>query len=154
MPKRILEGDVVSNKTDKTVTVLVERRYMHPMYKKYVKRTDKYAAHDESNKLAVGDRVRIQECRPISKTKRWTVITGDEAQAAPKAKTEKKAKPAAKKTEAKDTKKDDAKSETKAKKAPAKKKAAPKKEAAKKAPAKKTAAKKKTTEKKSEKKDS
>lgn len=75
MPRRILEGKVVSNKTDKTITVLVERRYMHPIYKKYVKRTDKYAAHDELNAFRTGDKVAIQECRPISKTKKWTVIT-------------------------------------------------------------------------------
>lgn len=75
MPRRILEGKVVSDKTDKTITVLVERRYMHPIYKKYVKRTDKYAAHDELNAFRTGDKVAIQECRPISKTKTWTVIT-------------------------------------------------------------------------------
>lgn len=88
MPRRILEGEVVSNKTDKTVTVLVERRYMHPVYKKYVKRTDKYAAHDEQNKLNVGDKVQIVECRPISKTKRWTVLEAGASvpSAAPKAK--------------------------------------------------------------------
>jgi len=60
---------------DKTVTVLVERRYKHPVYKKYLKRTDKYAAHDEGNAFKVGDRVQIQECRPLSKRKTWTVIT-------------------------------------------------------------------------------
>ena len=74
MPKRILEGDVVSDKMDKTVTVLIERRFMHPMYKKYVRRTDKYAAHDENNAYKVGDRVQIQECRPVSKRKTWEVI--------------------------------------------------------------------------------
>lgn len=74
MPRRILEGEVVSNKTDKTVTVLVERRYMHPVYKKYIKSTDKYAAHDEQNKCQIGDNVQIIECRPISKTKRWMVV--------------------------------------------------------------------------------
>ena len=114
MPKRILEGEVVSDKTDKTITVLVERRYMHPVYKKYIKRTDKYAAHDERNQFKSGDRVRIIECRPISKSKRWSVI-GDNAPvtetkkapakaAAPKkeaAKVEKK--PAVKKTAAKKT---------------------------------------------------
>ncbi|PJB68998.1 MAG: 30S ribosomal protein S17 [Alphaproteobacteria bacterium CG_4_9_14_3_um_filter_47_13] len=75
MPKRILEGDVVSDKMDKTVTVLVERRYRHPVYKKYVKRTDKYAAHDETNSFVVGDRVQIEECKPLSKRKSWVVIT-------------------------------------------------------------------------------
>ncbi|MCD8570421.1 MAG: 30S ribosomal protein S17 [Alphaproteobacteria bacterium] len=92
MPRRILEGEVVSNKTDKTVTVLVTRRYMHPVYKKYVKRTDKYAAHDEQNKLSVGDKVQIIECRPISKSKRWTVL---EAGASVPTATEPKAKKAA-----------------------------------------------------------
>lgn len=122
MPKRVLEGEVVSNKTDKTITVLVERRFMHPIYKKYIKKTDKYAAHDPANQCKVGERVQIIECRPISKRKRWTLVGADEA-----------AKPAAaKKAEA---------PKEKAKK-PAEKKAAPKKETAKKAPAKKPAAKK------------
>ncbi len=111
MPRRVLEGDVVSAKNDKTVTVLVERRFRHPVYKKYIKSTTKYAAHDESNTLNVGDRVSIIECRPMSKSKRWTVVTGDEAAAsAPAAKEEtKKAAPkkaAAKKT-TKAAKKDD-----------------------------------------------
>lgn len=75
MPRRILEGEVVSDKMDKTVTVLVERRFMHPVYKKYVRRSDKYAAHDESNAFKAGDRVQIEECRPISKRKKWRVIT-------------------------------------------------------------------------------
>jgi small subunit ribosomal protein S17 len=79
MPRRILEGEVVSDKMSKTITVLVERRYIHPVYKKYVKRTDKYAAHDENNAFAVGDRVQIVECRPISRKKRWTVYSGDGA---------------------------------------------------------------------------
>lgn len=91
MPRRVLEGRVVSDKMDKTITVLVERRFMHPMYKKYVKRTDKYAAHDESNAIKIGDFVTIQECRPISKRKTWTVVTGD-APAKPATKTEKKEK--------------------------------------------------------------
>ena len=115
MPRRVLEGRVVSDKMDKTVTVLVERRFMHPMYKKYVKRTDKYAAHDETNTVKTGDFVTIQECRPISKRKTWTVVTGDQVVEAPKKEEAKK---------------------------PAAKKAAPKKETAKKAPAKKPAAKK------------
>lgn len=75
MPRRVLQGVVVSDKMDKTVTVLVERRYMHPLYKKYVKRSDKYAAHDEANAFRVGDKVAIEECRPLSKRKAWTVIT-------------------------------------------------------------------------------
>ena len=106
MPKRILEGKVVSDKMDKTVTVLVERRYMHPMYKKYVKRTDKYAAHDETNAVKEGDIVRIQECRPISKRKTWTVITGGQAD---KPKAEKKAAPKEETAAKKTTKKDDKK---------------------------------------------
>lgn len=75
MPRRVLEGQVVSDKMDKTVTVLVESRFMHPVYKKYVKKTDKFAAHDESNAFAIGDRVQIEECRPISKRKTWKVVT-------------------------------------------------------------------------------
>lgn len=82
MPRRILEGKVVSDKQDKTITVLVERRYMHPIYKKYVKRTDKYAAHDETNQFKVGDTVEIQECRPLSKNKSWVVI-GENAAGVP-----------------------------------------------------------------------
>ncbi len=75
MPRRILEGEVVSDKMDKTVTVLVERRTMHPVYKKIIRLSAKYAAHDEANSFKIGDRVQIQECRPISKRKSWTVIT-------------------------------------------------------------------------------
>lgn len=75
MPRRILEGVVVSDKMDKTVTVLVERRTMHPVYKKFLKQSAKYAAHDESNSFKTGDRVQIEECRPISKRKSWRVIT-------------------------------------------------------------------------------
>lgn len=126
MPRRILEGNVVSAKNDKTITVLVERRFMHPMYKKYIKSTSKYTAHDEANVAKEGDRVSIIECRPISKTKRWALVTGDQP-----AEEKKAEKPAAKKEEAK--------------------KAAPKKEAAKKdekKPAAKKAAPKKTTKKK------
>lgn len=74
MPRRILEGDVVSDKNDKTITVLVERRFRHPVYKKYVKKSAKYTAHDASNAYKVGDRVSIIECRPLSKSKRWTVV--------------------------------------------------------------------------------
>lgn len=76
MPRRILEGNVVSAKTDKTITVLVERRFMHPVYKKYVRKSDKYAAHDEANTYKEGDRVLIEECRPMSRSKRWKVISG------------------------------------------------------------------------------
>ena len=76
MPKRILTGVVVSDACDKTVVVRVERRVMHPVYKKFIRRSKKYAAHDEANTHKVGDVVRIQECRPISKSKRWTVVAG------------------------------------------------------------------------------
>jgi len=76
MPRRVLEGNIVSDKMDKTVTVLVERRFMHPVYKKYVRKSDKYAAHDETNSYKAGDRVLIEECRPMSKNKRWKVIQG------------------------------------------------------------------------------
>ncbi len=74
MPRRVLQGTVVSDKADKTVTVLVERRVMHPVYKKFIKQSKKYAAHDESNSVKIGDVVQIEECRPISKSKRWTVL--------------------------------------------------------------------------------
>ena len=75
MPKRILQGVVVSDKMDKTVVVQVERRVMHPVYKKYIKSSKKYHAHDENNQYKIGDVVRIQECRPVSKTKTWEVVT-------------------------------------------------------------------------------
>ncbi|MBQ9035285.1 MAG: 30S ribosomal protein S17 [Alphaproteobacteria bacterium] len=75
MPKRILQGVVVSDKQDKTVVVSVERQVMHPVYKKFVKKSKKFAAHDENNQFKVGDRVSIEECRPISKHKSWTVVT-------------------------------------------------------------------------------
>ena len=88
MPKRVLTGRVTSDKMDKTVTVLVDRRVMHPLYKKFIRRSKKYAAHDEANLCKVGDLVRIEECRPISKRKTWLVIerngealTGREASA-------------------------------------------------------------------------
>jgi small subunit ribosomal protein S17 len=74
MPKRILQGVVVSDKMDKTVTVQVERRFKHPLYKKFIRRSKKYAAHDETNAMKVGDVVRIQECRPMSKRKKWEII--------------------------------------------------------------------------------
>jgi small subunit ribosomal protein S17 len=74
MPKRILTGTVVSDKMDKTVVVRVERRVMHPVYKKFIRRSKKYAAHDPNNSSKIGDTVRIQECRPLSKTKTWEVI--------------------------------------------------------------------------------
>jgi small subunit ribosomal protein S17 len=74
MPKRILSGRVTSDKMDKTVTVLVDRRVMHPLYKKFIRRSKKYAAHDEANLCKIGDTVRIEECRPMSKRKTWLVI--------------------------------------------------------------------------------
>lgn len=74
MPKRILQGVVVSDKPDKTVIVRVERRVTHPMYKKVIRRSKKYAAHDDKNAYKVGDVVHIRECRPLSRTKRWEVI--------------------------------------------------------------------------------
>ena len=74
MPKRILQGVVVSDKGDKTIIVAVERRVMHPIYKKFIRKSKKYHAHDEQNAHKVGDAVRIQECRPVSKLKRWEVV--------------------------------------------------------------------------------
>jgi small subunit ribosomal protein S17 len=76
MPRRVLEGKIVSNKCAKTVTVLVERKVKDPMYGKIIRRSAKYAAHDESGQWRVGDRVEIEECRPMSKTKRWKVVSG------------------------------------------------------------------------------
>ncbi|MBT3915538.1 MAG: 30S ribosomal protein S17 [Rhodospirillaceae bacterium] len=78
MPKRIMQGVVVSNKMDKTVVVNVERRTQHPLYKKFIRRSKKYVAHDEGNACNEGDVVQIQECRPISKRKTWEVITAAE----------------------------------------------------------------------------
>lgn len=127
MPRRVLEGTVVSDKMDKTITVRVERRYIHPIYKKYLKKSSKYAAHDESNAYKIGDKVQIIETAPISKRKTWTVLTTEtekKAEEKPKAKAPSKAK-----TE----------TETKA--------ASPKKEAAKKEPVKKETAKKETAKK-------
>jgi small subunit ribosomal protein S17 len=74
MPKRVLQGSVVSDKTDKTVVVLVERRFTHPVLKKTVRRSKKYQAHDEANTYKVGDQVFIEESKPISKNKRWVVL--------------------------------------------------------------------------------
>jgi small subunit ribosomal protein S17 len=81
MPKRILQGTVVSDKNDKTVTVLVERRFTHPLMKKTVRSSKKYRAHDAENACKVGDTVRISECRPISKNKCWEVVTDAPVQA-------------------------------------------------------------------------
>ena len=78
MPKRILQGVVVSAKQDKTVVVSVERQVMHPVYKKFVKKSKKFAAHDENNQFKEGDMVSIVESKPYSKTKTWTVISNNE----------------------------------------------------------------------------
>jgi small subunit ribosomal protein S17 len=72
--RKVRQGVVVSDKQDKTVTVLVERRFPHPLYGKQQKRSKKYHAHDENNEYQVGDVVRIQETRPLSRTKRWRVV--------------------------------------------------------------------------------
>jgi small subunit ribosomal protein S17 len=74
MPKRILQGTVVSDKNDKTVVVRVERRFAHPLLQKTVRRSKKYKAHDEQNTVKTGDIVSIEECAPISKDKRWRVV--------------------------------------------------------------------------------
>ena len=74
MPRRVLTGRVTSDKMDKTITVLVERRVIHPLYKKFIRSSKKYAAHDELNQCKVGDVVRIEECRPISKRKTWMLV--------------------------------------------------------------------------------
>jgi small subunit ribosomal protein S17 len=81
MPRRILQGVVVSDKMDKTIVVKVERRVMHPIYKKFIKRSKKYHAHDENNLCKMGDVVRIRETKPISKTKTWEVLPDDGATA-------------------------------------------------------------------------
>lgn len=74
MPKRVLTGRVVSDKMDKTVVVQVERLVTHPMYKKFVRRRNKFKAHDAQNACQIGDRVLIEESRPLSKDKRWVVV--------------------------------------------------------------------------------
>ncbi|MRX50405.1 30S ribosomal protein S17 [Paracoccus sp. S-4012] len=81
MPRRILQGTVTSDKNDQTITVLVERRFKHPVLHKIVRSSKKYRAHDAQNQFKTGDSVRIMECAPISKTKRWTVVTEEAAQA-------------------------------------------------------------------------
>lgn len=75
MPKRILQGTVTSDKNEQTITVLVERRFTHPVLKKTIRKSKKYRAHDEANSFKEGDTVRIIECAPKSKTKRWEVLT-------------------------------------------------------------------------------
>jgi small subunit ribosomal protein S17 len=79
MPKRILQGTVVSDKSEKTVVVKVERRFTHPVMKKVVRMSKRYKAHDENNTHKVGDQVSIQESAPISKDKRWIVVESDQA---------------------------------------------------------------------------
>lgn len=74
MPKRILQGRVVSAACERTVTVRVERRFLHPVQKKTVRRSKKYSAHDAAGIAKVGDIVRIRECAPVSRTKRWEVL--------------------------------------------------------------------------------
>lgn len=76
MPKRVLQGTVVSDRNDKTVVVRVDRRFTHPVMKKTVRTTKKYKAHDEGNNHKVGDIVFIRESRPMSKEKRWKVLAG------------------------------------------------------------------------------
>ena len=77
MPRRVLQGEVVSDKSDKTVVVKVERTYKHPLYKKYIKKDKKYSAHDENNKFKIGDFVQIRECAPKPKTKTFEVVYSD-----------------------------------------------------------------------------
>ncbi len=79
--RKVRTGLIVSDKGDKTVTVMVERRFAHPLYSKGVKRSKKYRAHDENNEYQVGDNVKIEETRPLSKTKRWRVTGRSERQA-------------------------------------------------------------------------
>ncbi len=77
MPKRIMQGTVVSDKADQTVVVRVERRIMHPVYKKFITKSKKFSAHDAENRFKTGDQVRIQECVPVSKTKNFEVLYED-----------------------------------------------------------------------------
>ena len=107
MPKRVLTGQIVSDKTDKTVVVLVERRVKHPLYGKIIKRSKKYHAHDEGNAFKEGEIVRIEETRPISKLKTWTVLGRVDANV-----TSAKADDAAAKKPAKAKKADKAEAET------------------------------------------
>ena len=82
MPKRVLQGVVVSDKNEKTVVVNVERRFIHPMLGKTVRRSKNYHAHDENNAFKPGDVVWIEESKPISKLKRWTVVRGEQKKTA------------------------------------------------------------------------
>ncbi len=83
MPKRVLTGVIVSDKTDKTVVVNVERKVKHPLYGKIIRRSKKYHAHDEANAYKQGETVRIEETKPISKLKTWTVIARVDTHATP-----------------------------------------------------------------------
>ena len=74
MPRRVLQGVVVADKADKTIVVQVDRRIQHPLYKKFIRRSKKYMAHDEGNTGRIGDRVQIRECRPLSKSKHWELV--------------------------------------------------------------------------------
>ena len=76
MPKRIMQGVVVSDRMEKTIVVNVERKFPHPLYKKFIKRSKRYHVHDKDNQFKMGDIVKIHECRPLSKSKRWEVISG------------------------------------------------------------------------------
>ena len=77
MSRRVLQGVVVGDKADKTVIVQVDRRIQHPLYKKFIRRSKKYMAHDETNARKLGDQVQIRECRPLSKNKNWEIVLGD-----------------------------------------------------------------------------
>lgn len=77
MPARTLQGTVISDKADRTITVRVERQVQHPLYMKIMRRSKKFRAHDPENRCKVGDQVRIRECKPISKSKTWEVVVGD-----------------------------------------------------------------------------
>lgn len=81
MPRRVMQGTVVSDAADKTVVVKVERRERHPVYKKFITRSKKYMAHDEANSAKAGDVVRIRECRPISRRKCWELVSEEAAEA-------------------------------------------------------------------------
>jgi len=78
MPKRVMQGTVISDKANCTVSVKVERRVKHPIYGKFIRQSKKYAAHDPENRFKVGDVVRIRECKPVSKSKRWEVLAEGE----------------------------------------------------------------------------
>ena len=103
MPKRVLTGTIVSDKTDKTIVVSVERRVKHPLYGKIIKRSKKYHAHDEANAFKEGEIVRIEECRPLSKLKTWTVLGYVDSKAAPEKEAKKPAKAKKAKEEAPET---------------------------------------------------